>query len=159
MGFFKKLIKASNPVNQFKAAKKDPWQSIKNTTAMGLDPAGSVVRMGRGQQAMPENFDQAWDPGGFFEGRPPTNYAPYQAQPMRLSPAAQQLYDNMKARTAARQAAQQQAQQPQQPQGVVQNVARAVAGRMADGGRVRGHEDCQHYESKAFAHKPNGKPC
>lgn len=26
MGFFKKLIKASNPVNQFKAAKKDPWQ-------------------------------------------------------------------------------------------------------------------------------------
>lgn len=174
MGFFKKLVKAANPIRQTKQAFKDPGQALKNSVAMGLDPAGSVVRMGRGQEAMPENFDQAWDPGGFFEGRAPTNYAPYQARPMQLSPKAQALYDQMKARTAAREAAKTQGQPtagvgfaPQPQAQTAQNVAnqmirnpRFQGAVMADGGQV-GRDGCEEHSklsNKVINRKPNGKP-
>lgn len=179
MGFFKKLVKAANPIRQTKQAIKDPGQALKNSVAMGLDPAGSVVRMGRGQEAMPGSFEQAYDPGGFFEGRPPTNYQPYQAKPMNLSPKAQALYDQMKARTAARNAAKAQGQSTagvgfqQQPVAQQPQVGRAPpvriptmptggAAMMADGGKVqRREEGCDEHstlQSKVINRKPNGKP-
>jgi len=171
VGFFKKLVKAANPIRQTKQAFKDPGQALKNSVAMGLDPAGSVVRMGRGQEAMPENFDQAWDPGGFFEGRAPTNYAPYQAQPMRLSPKAQALYDSMKQRMAARDAAKASGQ-PTAGVGFTQQQAAPQVGRappvripttptagpavMADGGQVC--DEHSKLSNKVINRKPNGKP-
>lgn len=104
MGFFKKLVKsATNPSQVF----KDPKQALKNATAMGLDPAGSFVRMGTTGNAAPVNGRQMIDPSGKVL-MPEQQAAPtgtYTRRPLTLSPAAQQLYDQMKARTAARAAA------------------------------------------------------
>lgn len=160
MGFFKKLVKAANPIRQTKQAIKDPGQALKNSVAMGLDPAGSVVRMGRGQEAMPGSFEQAYDPGGFFEGRPPTNYQPYQAKPMNLSPKAQ-------GQSTAGVGFQQQpvAQQPQvgrAPPVRIPTMPTGGAAMMADGGKVqRREEGCDEHstlQSKVINRKPNGKP-
>lgn len=166
MGFFKKLGKALNPVEHF----KHPKQALKNFATSTFDPLGTTIRQGRGDQSL--TMRSMVDPGGvdrLRQGAPqaaPTSYTPQHT--MNLSPGAQQLYDSMKARTAARMAAQQQPQvAPQvapQPvpgsQGLVQNVGRVVSGRMlADGGKVGEPEyDGDYFESKSFERKPNGKP-
>lgn len=150
MGFFKNLTKSLNPVKHVKEGFKDPWKSIKNNTARMLDPAGSLIREGRGQQAMPSKFKQTYDPAGALDGRPPAQPSSYQpgVRTYKLSPAAQQLYDDMRARMDARSAGQQYSPTitPQQ--------------QLADGGKVGksgAREGCEHYESKAFERKSNGK--
>lgn len=108
MGFFKKLAKSLNPVNQTKQMISDPKQGLKNAGAMGLDPAGSVVRAGSGSGNMaPQNARQMIDPSGKVIATQPqaAPVAAYTPRQMNLSPAAQQLYNEMKARTAARNAA------------------------------------------------------
>lgn len=187
MGFFKNLAKSLNPVDHFKQAKKDPWGTVKNTVAAGLDPAGSIVRTGRGQQAMPKNFKQMYDPGGFTD-KPPQQVAPNTYQPgpkLQLSPQAQQLYDDMMARSAARmQGGQYQTgtraapaapgkpaiapgSAPKTPPRATPIAAPTaipqVAPRaMRDGGKVQRankHGADAHFENKVFDRKPNGKPC
>ncbi len=102
MGFLKKLVKtATNPAQ----AIKNPKQAIKNGAAMGLDPAGSFVRMGTTGNAAPVNGRQMIDPSGkvIIKEEPivaPNTYKPGRA--MQLSPGAQALMDDMKARAAAR---------------------------------------------------------
>ncbi len=104
MGFWRNIANAANPVKHIKEGVKDPWGSIKNNVARGLDPAGSFVREGRGMEAMPTNIKDAYDPGGFIaEGaQAPNSYDPNAAGHMNLSPGAQAMYDQMRARSAAR---------------------------------------------------------
>lgn len=150
MGWFKKAFKTLSRPDKIL---KDP----KKATQFALDPAGSLVRAGRGGE-MPNNARSLLDPGGFFDGREQANYAAYQAKPMQLSPQAQALYDSMKARSAERQAAKQAQSQQTIPQQAVQQLAGSMY--LADGGRLkRKHmSDCQHFESKVFERKRNGKP-
>lgn len=108
MGFFKKLKKAFNPIEQTKQLVNDPKQALKNAGAMGLDPAGSVVRAGTTGNMAPQNARQMIDPSGKIlmpeqQAAPKAGYTP---GPMQLSPGAQALYDDMKARMAARAAGQ-----------------------------------------------------
>jgi hypothetical protein len=179
MGFFKNLVHSLNPRDQL----KHPGQSIKNTVAAGLDPAGSIVRTGRGMQAMPTSVKTMYDPGG-FTNQQPTPAAPNTYKPlpmMQLSPGAQQMYDDMMARSAARAAgggyqagtrmgAPAAAPAPVAPAAPAAQPLVGIAPptripmAMADGGMVTGKQrakldvDC-HYENKAFDRKPNGKPC
>ncbi len=146
MGFFSKLGKAMNPVSHI----KDPKKGLKTSAMMAVDPAGTTIRAGRGNSRLTGRT--MVDPGGFFDGRPQAQQTPYQAQaPLRLSAGAQQLYDNMKARTAQRMSQQQPAVAP------VQDVGQLVRGRMmADGGKVDSGEEC--HPTKVVNRKPNGKP-
>lgn len=163
MGFFKNLGRTLNPVKHIKEGFKNPGQSIKNSVARGLDPAGSMVREGRGQQAMPTKFNQTYDPAGITQAPPATPQTPYQpGGPLKLSAGAQQLYDDMKARMAARGTGAQYSptitQQPApKPMG---GMVGGVGQQLADGGKVgksQAREGCQHFESKAFERKSNGK--
>lgn len=188
MGFFKNLTRSLDPVKHIKEGFKNPGQSIKNNLARGLDPGGSVVRTGRGQQAMPTNFKQTYDPGGFTDVPPqpvaPNTYQPAQMRP--LSAGAQQLYNDMMARSAARMSGQQftagtrgvpaaapaapaaAPAAPAAPVGVaaptrIPSPSMGTPRMMADGGmvtkkRAKLDVDC-HYENKSFERKPNGKPC
>lgn len=108
MGFFKKLAKNLNPINQTKQLVNDPKQALKNAGAMGLDPAGSVVRAGTTGNMAPQNMRQIIDPSGkvLMPEQTPSNQSTYTPQPMRLSPGAQAMYDEMKGRMAARAAGQ-----------------------------------------------------
>lgn len=173
MGFFKNLTKTLNPVKHIKEGFKNPGQSIKNSIARGLDPAGSMVREGRGQQAMPTKFNQTYDPAGVTQAPPQTPQTPYQpGGPLKLSAGAQQLYDDMKARMAARGTGAQYnptiTQQPApKPMGGMVGGPKPMGGmvggvgqQLADGGKVgksQAREGCQHFESKAFERKSNGK--
>jgi len=189
MGFLKNLGRAINPIQQTKTTLQNPVQGIKNQSAITLDPAGSAVRAGTGQQAAPTNLRSMVDPTGKVltpvqQAGPQSGYTP---GAMRLSPGAQALYDDMKARMAARAAGQTYtppaAQTPQmsaplnapKPQPITTRpiettapAAAAVPARaqsykglsgvpMADGGKVKGGGQ-QRFDSKAFTRKPNGKP-
>lgn len=73
-----------------------------------LDPGGlAISNMQTGDK--PRTMRSALDPGGYFDpaapaGPAPNSYqSPHAGQRMKLSPAAQQLYDQMKARSAQRQ--------------------------------------------------------
>lgn len=188
MGFFKKFLKAANPVSQTKQTIKNPVQGIKNQTAITLDPAGSAVRAGTGQQPAPTNLRSMVDPTGKVltpeqQATPNSTYTP---GPMRLSPGAQAMYDQMKARMAARAAGQAytppaatpapqmsaplNAPKPQPmttrpietPVAAPTVPARAQSFKglsgmpMADGGKVRSGHE--RSSSKVFLRKPNGKP-
>lgn len=63
MGFFKNILKAADPVKQVKGL-KDPWKSVKTNSARMLDPAGSLMREGRGKDAMPSKLSDTYDPAG-----------------------------------------------------------------------------------------------
>ncbi len=171
MGFFSGLGKALNPVNHLKEL-KDPGKHAKNQLARGLDPAGSLVREGRGMQAMPTKAHEVYNPSGFIkkmnEPAPaaPNTYQPGTKTQFQLSPRAQALYDRMTQRTAmpAQQAPAPQAPAPRVRQPLPPQVGIAPPQQLADGGEVMGKQrakldvDC-HYENKAFDRKPNGKPC
>lgn len=147
MGFFSKLGKALNPVEHL----KNPKKALKNAAMLGVDPAGTVIRAGRGVDTI--NGRSMLDPAGFADPRQPTNYAPYTpgSRPLQLSAGAQKLYDSMKARTAAREAAR---AQPQVQQPMAQPQQPMAPRRLADGGKVSGYT---HVENKAGEHKRNGK--
>lgn len=108
MGFFKKLGRVLNPVDQAKQIVKDPKQALKNASSMGIDPAGSVVRAGTTGDMAPVNARAMIDPSGkvLAPEATPTTQTPYTPRPLQLSPGAQALYDDMKARSAARAAGQ-----------------------------------------------------
>lgn len=108
MGFFKKLKKALNPADQAKQLAHDPKQALKNAGSMGLDPAGSVVRAGTTGNMAPVNGRAMIDPSGkLLTPEPtPTTQTPYTPRPLQLSPGAQAMYNDMKARSAARAAGQ-----------------------------------------------------
>lgn len=160
MGWFSNAVKNLRPDRVL----KDPKKVVQSQ----LDPAGFVVRSGRGQE-MPGTARSLFDPGGFFDGRDPVKYPSYTPTgQLRLSENAQKLYDQMKARSAARAAARAAGQQYQPPQGAVvqQQAAPVKPGRVmmrppgknfyADGGQV-----CDEHSkstSKVINRKPNGKP-
>lgn len=175
MGWFSNITKNLRPDKVF--------SNPERLGQMMLDPAGSIVRGGRGQD-MPNNARSLLDPGGFFTpGATPAAPNSYRPQGgLNLSPGAQQLYDQMKARSAARLAGQQQQQAGARlanaptiaPQGMMgsvlaqmqqqqrQRVAAAKAPQAvtgyADGGKVTKHGADACFETKVFTRKPNGKP-
>lgn len=161
MGFFKNIFKAANPINHL----KNPKKGAKYFVGTVLDPAGQLMREGRGDSSI--SARSVFDPANFSKmgERTPTNYAPYtpSVRAHKLSPAAQQLYDNMKARMASRASGQQAAAPAQQvgmaaPARTTQPVGVAPPQQLADGGRVRKNmEGCSHTENKAGKHKRNGK--
>jgi hypothetical protein len=169
MGFFSNLGKSLNPF-------QNPVKGVKNALSMGIDPAGSVVRAGKTGDMSPHNVKGMYDPGGFIGGVPqaaPNSYTPQHV--MNLSPAAQQMYDAMQARTAARNAGVPYNPTPSAPVVAPQLPHRTPLGQqpaptqtpydpglppqqLADGGMVGQEFDGDYWENKSFERKPNGKP-
>lgn len=107
MGFLKKLGNALNPVKQTKQAVTDPKQSIKEHAYLASDPAGYAARAGTGKLDEPLTARYWMGSAGALavpqEQAPivaPNTYAP--GRGMTLSPGAQALMDDIKARAAAR---------------------------------------------------------
>lgn len=108
--------------------------------------------------------DSVLDPGGYY-ANPTTPHAHYTQQgELKLSPGAQALYTQMKARSAARTQPQttapttapfQSPVAPPMPKPMLQPI---VGQQYADGGRVRGKSKTAASTSKVITHKPNGKP-
>lgn len=189
MGFFKKLGRAVNPISQTKQTIKNPVQGIKNQSAITLDPLGSAVRAGTGQQPAPTNLRSMVDPTGMViapqqQAGPTSTYTP---GAMRLSPNAQAMYDQMKARTAARAAGQvytppaaaQPIPQMSAPlnapkiQPITTRPIESAPAAIAPPARAQSYKGLSgvpmadggkvrgevRFDSKAFTRKPNGKPC
>lgn len=186
MGFLKKIGKALNPIEQTKTTLRDPKQGLKEQWLHVSDPAGYYARAGTGRLNEPFNARYFAGSAGGVAANPvmeaPTPRAAYapNRRPLQLSPGAQQLMQDMQARAAARSAGQTyQAGTRGAPAATAPTAAVApqprvaidmLRGRtgaamlMADGGKVGGKgrgplAGCEHYESKSFARKPNGKSC
>lgn len=110
MGFLKKLGKSLNPVRQTKQAISNPKQSVKETWLASADPAGYVARAGTDRLDDPLTARYIAGSAGGVAANPVMDQAApkstYTPGPMQLSPAAQKLYADMKARMAARAAGQ-----------------------------------------------------
>lgn len=176
-----------NPINQTKQAISNPKESVKQTALGVFDPAGYVARAGTNR--LDEGFNARYIAGsaGGVAANPvikPAAPAPnsYQSPaPLQLSAGAQQLLADMQARMAARnagatyQAGTRAAPAPAmsgapgpvgQPRVGIGMVRQPGATGFADGGKVGGRRakkaplaGCEHFESKRFDRKPNGKKC